>query len=173
MVLYLGCSKEPSHWDGTFEYSQDIYWLKTFKVYIIQLLTNEALDMMWYRPENTNIDRGEVEVNIVNLWSISHHIQWGSPRSILVFSGRYHIISNASLVNNCFIIIIITFRERCTSIIAPGKKILNIYTSFGTVKHLAETVQTYIRPPVYYFIYVVHECHHSIFTNKNSNTPRL
>ena len=23
------------------------------------------------------------------------------PRSILVFSGRYHIISNASLVNNC------------------------------------------------------------------------
>ena len=27
------------------------------------------------------------------------------PRSILVFSGRYHIISNASLVNNCFIIL--------------------------------------------------------------------
>ena len=24
-----------------------------------------------------------------------------SPRSILVLSGRYHIISNASLVNNC------------------------------------------------------------------------
>ena len=24
-----------------------------------------------------------------------------SPRSIWVFSGRYHIISNASLVNNC------------------------------------------------------------------------
>ena len=28
----------------------------------------------------------------------------GLPRSIFVFSGRYHIISNASLVNNCFII---------------------------------------------------------------------
>ena len=27
-----------------------------------------------------------------------------TSRSILVFSGRYHIISNASLVNNCFII---------------------------------------------------------------------
>ena len=27
------------------------------------------------------------------------------PRSILVFSGRYHIIYNASLVNNCFIIL--------------------------------------------------------------------
>ena len=25
------------------------------------------------------------------------------PRSILVLSGRYHIISNASLVNNCII----------------------------------------------------------------------
>ena len=42
---------------------------------IIQLLTNEALDMMWYRPDNTNIDRGEAEVNIGILWSISHHIQ--------------------------------------------------------------------------------------------------
>ena len=45
------------------------------QVYIIQLLTNEALDMMWYRPENTNIDLGEAEVNIGILWSISHHIQ--------------------------------------------------------------------------------------------------
>ena len=31
-----------------------------------------------------------------------------SPRPILVFSGRYHIISNASLVNNC----IITFHDK-------------------------------------------------------------
>ena len=30
-----------------------------------------------------------------------------SPRSILVLSGRYHIISNASLVNNCIILVII------------------------------------------------------------------
>ena len=34
----------------------------------IQLLTYEALDVMWYRPENTNIDRGEAEVNIGILW---------------------------------------------------------------------------------------------------------
>ena len=27
-----------------------------------------------------------------------------SPRSILVFSGRYHIISTASIVNNCIIL---------------------------------------------------------------------
>ena len=26
-----------------------------------------------------------------------------TPRSILVFSGRYHIISTASIVNNCII----------------------------------------------------------------------
>ena len=26
-----------------------------------------------------------------------------SPRSILVFSGRYHIISTASIVNNCIV----------------------------------------------------------------------
>ena len=42
---------------------------------IIQLLTIEALDMMWYRPENTDIDRGEAEVNIGSLRSISHHVQ--------------------------------------------------------------------------------------------------
>ena len=29
---------------------------------IIQLLTNEALDMMWYRPDNTNIDRYLVDI---------------------------------------------------------------------------------------------------------------
>ena len=27
-----------------------------------------------------------------------------SPRSILVFSGRYHIISTAPIVNNCIIL---------------------------------------------------------------------
>ena len=43
---------------------------------IKQLLTNEALDMMWYRPENTNIDLGFASVNIGILWSISHHIQY-------------------------------------------------------------------------------------------------
>ena len=42
---------------------------------IIQLLTNEALDMMWYRPDNINIDLGFASVNIGILWSISHHIQ--------------------------------------------------------------------------------------------------
>ena len=45
------------------------------EVDIIQLLTIEALIMMWYRPESTNIDRGGGKVNIGILMSISHHDQ--------------------------------------------------------------------------------------------------
>ena len=41
-----------------------------------------------------------------------------TPMSILIFSCRYYIISNASLVNNFYYI---TFRDRCTGINAPGK----------------------------------------------------
>ena len=50
-----------------------------------------------------------------------------------------------------------------------------IYTSFGTVKHLAETVSADLDKTtrLLFYIYVVHECHHSKFTSKNSNTPRL
>ena len=40
----------------------------------IQLLTIEALDMMWYRPESTNIGRGGAEVNIGILRSLSYHV---------------------------------------------------------------------------------------------------
>ena len=41
-----------------------------------------------------------------------------SPRSILVLSGRYHIISNASLVNNCIIILDIARSEQSSH--TPG-----------------------------------------------------
>ena len=57
--------------DPTFKISYIAY--KIFN--ILQLMTFEALDMMCYRPENTNIDRGKAEVNIGILGSISHHIQ--------------------------------------------------------------------------------------------------
>ena len=40
--------------------------LEMFLTNTIQLLTIEALDMMWYRPESTNIDQGGAEVNIGN-----------------------------------------------------------------------------------------------------------
>ena len=53
---------------------------------IIQLLTIEVWDMMWYPPENTNIDRGD-----------SRGQYWYSVVDI-------NFISNTSIVNNCFII---------------------------------------------------------------------
>ena len=60
---------------------------KGFSENIIQLLTIKALDMMLYRPDNTDIDRGEnrpdntdidrgeASVNIGIIRSISHHVQ--------------------------------------------------------------------------------------------------
>ena len=29
--IYFGCSKEPSHWDGSFEYPQHMFWLRNKK----------------------------------------------------------------------------------------------------------------------------------------------
>ena len=29
--IYFGCSKEPSHWDGYFEYPQHMFWLRNKK----------------------------------------------------------------------------------------------------------------------------------------------
>ena len=57
---------------------------------IIQLLTIEAVDMMWYRPENNNIDWGEAEVNIGILWSISHHIHCLDIIIVLLYNILTH-----------------------------------------------------------------------------------
>ena len=76
-----------------------------------------------FRPLNIDVMDGSCEITwrsvsqsiLYNYWLMRHWI-WcdidqiipilteAKPRSILVYSGRYHIISNASLVNNCFII---------------------------------------------------------------------
>ena len=61
---------------------------QTILPYNIQLLTIEALDMMWYRPESTNIDWGGAEVNIGILRSISHHVQCLNNQQLF-----YYIIS--------------------------------------------------------------------------------
>ena len=71
----------------------------------IQLLTIEALDMMWYRPENTNIDlggsestnidRGSASVNIGILRSISHHVQCLNSQQLF-----YYIISLSKKSNS-------------------------------------------------------------------------
>ena len=29
--MCFGCSKEPSHWDGSFEYPQQMFWLRNYK----------------------------------------------------------------------------------------------------------------------------------------------
>ena len=55
-------------------------------IVIIQLLTIEALNMMWYRPENTNIDLGEAEVNIGILRSISHHVQCLNSQQLFYYT---------------------------------------------------------------------------------------
>ena len=73
--------------DCNYVTSSDIACFKQLLAFdIIQLLTIEALDMMLYM---------DLRVPILTK---------AEPRSILVFSGRYHIMSNASIVNNCFII---------------------------------------------------------------------
>ena len=58
-------------------------------------MTIEAWDMMWYRPESTNIDRGGAEVNIGILRSISHHVQCLSSQQLF-----YYIISLNKKRNN-------------------------------------------------------------------------
>ena len=69
---------------------------QTFQlVNIIQLLTIEALDMMWYRPESTNIDRGGAEVNIGILRLISHHVQCLNSQQLF-----YYIISLSKKKSN-------------------------------------------------------------------------
>ena len=55
---------------------------------IIQLLTIGALDVMCYRPESTNIDRGGAEVNIGFLRSIAYHAQCLNIQQLF-----YYIIS--------------------------------------------------------------------------------
>ena len=63
--------------------------------YIMQLLTIEVLDMIRYRPESTNIDRGGAEVNIDILRSISYHVQCINSQQLF-----YYIISPNKKSNN-------------------------------------------------------------------------
>ena len=70
--------------------------------------------LMWYWPENTNIDRGEwcdidqripiltearAEVNIGILWSISHHIQYLNSQITVLL---YNIYTQKEQVNYLF-----------------------------------------------------------------------
>ena len=65
------------------------------KTDIIQLLTIGALNMMWYRPESTNIDLGSASVNIGILRSISCNVQCLNSQQLF-----YYIISQNKKSNN-------------------------------------------------------------------------
>ena len=56
--------------------------------FTIQLLTIEALDLIWCRPESTYIDWGGAEVNFGILRSISYHVQCLNSQQLF-----YYIIS--------------------------------------------------------------------------------
>ena len=50
--ICFGCSKEPSQWDGSFEYPQHMFWLINKKIYFMHLKINHALlssGQSWYR----------------------------------------------------------------------------------------------------------------------------
>ena len=58
------------------------------------MIISRRMDIFWFRRNDTLLGY----FNGVLFQGVM------SPRSILVLSGRYHIISNASLVNNCIIL---------------------------------------------------------------------
>ena len=43
-LVCFGCSKEPSHWDGSFEYPQHMFWLKNKKINFLLPTLNNILN---------------------------------------------------------------------------------------------------------------------------------
>ena len=44
--ICFGCSKEPSHWDGSFEYPQHMFWLRNKKIIFWVRTLTKSLDTM-------------------------------------------------------------------------------------------------------------------------------
>ena len=42
--ICFGCLKEPSHWDGSFEYPQHMFWLRNKKI----IFSLRTLNLAWY-----------------------------------------------------------------------------------------------------------------------------
>ena len=48
--ICFGCSKEPSHWDGSFEYPQHMFWLRNKKIkFLVRTLMFTTLYLCWER----------------------------------------------------------------------------------------------------------------------------
>ena len=49
--ICFGCSKEPSHWDGSFEYPQHMFWLrnkkKKFQLRTVTLIWGPVKHVFW------------------------------------------------------------------------------------------------------------------------------
>ena len=79
---------------------------------------------------------------VVNGWSyLGLHCFSALPRSILVFSGRYHIISNASLVNNCIMF-------SCDTPVAEHRSVHKIAYIRGSSLDSSTYCKHVTRPPV-------------------------
>ena len=84
--ICFGCSKEPSHWDGSFEYQQHMLWLRNKKIHYwlhiliwmgyLSLLNKEAnlcLINTWILWLKRNLRTNNITADEKNLWIIFFH----------------------------------------------------------------------------------------------------
>ena len=45
-IIYFGCSKEPSHWDSSFEYQQLMFWLRNKEISFCYTLLTEVMNKL-------------------------------------------------------------------------------------------------------------------------------
>ena len=46
LIICFGCSKEPSQWDGSFEYQQHMFWLRNKKIKFWYTLLTKGLSKL-------------------------------------------------------------------------------------------------------------------------------
>ena len=91
--ICFGCSKEPSHWDGSFEYPQRMFWLRNKKC--VCVCARARLLLLWispflsclvlYIPVN-NYTHLNVPVNsyghVGTVRSLNHPFSWASLKRL-------------------------------------------------------------------------------------------
>ena len=60
LIMCFGCSKEPSHWDSSFEYPQPMFWLRNKKIIFRYALLSGAWHSLclFYRLEGPHPGQG-------------------------------------------------------------------------------------------------------------------